>query len=372
MNITDSPPIVTPITCAESLIPQKPPRPLISIVVPAFNECQNIPILYDKLNMILPESFPVDWELIFVDDGSRDKTWMGINALLQKDTRVRGIRLSRNFGHQYALMAGLESSLGDAVITMDCDLQHPMALLPEMIKTWQQGCSIVKMVRQDAPQTRFLKKFTSRLYYSIFTWLSDIPMQSGLSDFRLIDRRIVEELKRFHEEGLFLRGLVEWIGFDTCELPYQAADRLSGLSQYSVKKMFKLAWHGVSSFSTLPLRIGILIGIIGTILSIFGILYALYAKFIQGEAVPGWTSIVMGVSLLFSLLFVYLGIIGEYIGRIVIEVRNRPRFIVMDRIGFSERIQTHTESDASNLSRTFRQKDHAESTTRFSKGSHHE
>lgn len=314
--------------------PELQPGPLISIVVPAFNETENIPVLHQRLQAVLDSGLRCRWELILVDDGSRDNTWKVICELCERQANVRGIRLSRNFGHQYALMAGLEYAAGDAVITMDCDLQHPVEALPQMIDAWMSSHQIVKMVRQDAPHTGLLKKWTSRLYYALFTWLSDVPMRPGLADFRLIDRQVLEELKRFQEEGLFLRGLVEWVGFRSCELPYQAADRMRGTSQYSVKKMLKLAWHGVSSFSILPLRIGMIFGIAGTVLSILGILYALYGKWIQGEVVPGWASIVMGTSLLFSLLFVYLGILGEYIGRIVIEVRNRPRFIVMEKKGF--------------------------------------
>lgn len=309
-------------------------KALVSIVVPAFNETENIPILHNRIAEVFNSLPSIDWELILVDDGSRDTTWKTIGSLVRQDSRVRGIRLSRNFGHQYALMAGLEHAAGDAVITMDCDLQHPVEMLPPMIEAWLQGRHIVKMVRQDAPHTGLLKKWTSRLYYALFTWLSDVPMREGLADFRLLDRQVLEELKQFQEEGLFLRGLIEWIGFDSCEMPYQAADRLKGTSQYSLKKMLKLAWHGISSFSILPLRIGMLIGISGTVFSVLGILYALYGKLIQRETVPGWTSIMMGISLLFSLLFVYLGILGEYIGRIVIEVRNRPRFIVMETSGF--------------------------------------
>uniref|UniRef100_A0A7C4RTR7 Glycosyltransferase n=1 Tax=Desulfatirhabdium butyrativorans TaxID=340467 RepID=A0A7C4RTR7_9BACT len=328
-------PIDTP--CPPSIPSERqalPSDPLISIVVPAFNETENIPVLHQQVRAVFENDPFHRWELIFVDDGSRDNTWKTIGELCQRHDNVRGIRLSRNFGHQYALMAGLEHAAGDAVVTMDCDLQHPVEMLPRMIEAWTAGHQVVKMVRQDAPHTGLLKKWTSRLYYDLFTWLSDVPMRPGLADFRLIDRQVLDELKRFQEEGLFLRGLIEWIGFRACELPYQAADRLKGTSQYSIQKMLKLAWHGISSFSILPLRIGMLFGIAGTVLSILGILYALYGKWIQGEVVPGWASIVMGTSLLFSLLFVYLGILGEYIGRIVIEVRNRPRFIVMETKGF--------------------------------------
>lgn len=307
---------------------------LLSIVVPACNEEENLPVLLDRITEILSPENHLEWEVVFVDDGSRDHTWKTIRCLAQKNGRARGVRLSRNFGHQYALMAGLEHARGDAMITMDADLQHPPEMIPRMIEAWRQGYRIVKMVRQDPPSTGLWKKISSRMYYHLFAWLSDVPIHPGLADFRLLDRQVLEEVRRFREEGLFLRGIVEWVGFDSCELTYQALERLKGKSKYNLKKMLRLGWHGISSFSTFPLRIGILFGITGTVLSLFGILYALYGKLIEGEAVPGWASIMMGISLLFSLLFVYLGIMGEYIARIVIEVRGRPRFIVMDKIGF--------------------------------------
>jgi len=309
-------------------------KPVVSLVVPAFNEEESISDLFRRIEETLHPLTGLSWEMIVVDDGSRDATWARICELADLQPRVKGIRLSRNFGHQYALMAGLEHSAGDAVITLDCDLQHPVELLPEMLARWRAGHQVVKTLRRESEDTGWFKRLTSSTFYRLFSWLSGVDLQPGMADFRLLDRQALNELLRFREEGLFLRGLTEWIGFSSCVVPYDAAPRLHGKSRYSFRKMISLAWHGVSSFSIMPLRIGILTGLVGSLLSVFGVFYAFYGKFVDGRTVPGWASTLLVISLLFSLLFVYLGILGEYIGRIVVEVRQRPRFIICASTGF--------------------------------------
>jgi dolichol-phosphate mannosyltransferase len=307
--------------------------PQVSVVVPAFNESQNIPLLYQKIAAALPQAGVRNWELIFADDGSRDNTWSAICALAAQDRGVRGVRLSRNFGHQYALLAGLEAAAGDAVVMMDCDLQHPVEMIPMMLERWQAGFQVVKTLRQDDCQIGWFKRWTSRAFYRLFSVLSGVNLQPGLADFRLLDRRALNELLRLREEGLFLRGLTEWIGFPSCVLPYQAGQRACGRSQYNLRKMVRLAWNGVSSFSITPLRIGIFIGLIGSLVSLLSLFYAFFGKIFGRGIVPGWASTLMVISLLFFLLFVYLGVLGEYVGRIIIEVRQRPRFIVCETTG---------------------------------------
>jgi dolichol-phosphate mannosyltransferase len=309
---------------------------LISVVVPAFEETENIDEVYRRIREAMHSRADETWELIFVDDGSRDGTWPAIEAVSARDGRVKAVRLSRNFGHQYALMAGLERAGGDAVITMDCDLQHPVELLPVLLEHWRAGRRIVKTVRMDPVGLGRFKRWSSRWFYRFFSWLSGVDLRPGLADFRLLDRRVVAELKRFKEEGLFLRGIVEWVGFDSCEVSYAAEQRLHGSSKYNLRKMVRLAWHGVSSFSIMPLRIGTVVGLLGSLVSIVGVFYAFYGKFIGRGAVPGWASTLMVISVLFLLLFVYLGILGEYIGRVIIEVRRRPRFIVSETRGFDD------------------------------------
>jgi dolichol-phosphate mannosyltransferase len=310
---------------------------LLSMVVPAFNEAQNVPLLFQRISEVLRKLPPQRWELIFVDDGSRDATWAAICRLSEETHQVKGVRLSRNFGHQYAIWAGLEMAGGQAVVMMDCDLQHPVELIPLLIEKWHEGFLVVKTLREEDKELGWFKLWSSRTFYRFFSFLSGVDLKPGLADFRLLDRRAVDELLRFREEGLFLRGLTEWIGFPSCAIPYQPGKRVHGRSQYSLKKMVKLAWGGVSSFSIMPLRIGILIGLIGSLVSALGILYSFFGRFIGKGVVPGWASTLMVISLLFFLLFIYLGVLGEYIGRMVIEVRRRPRFIVSESKGFPGR-----------------------------------
>jgi dolichol-phosphate mannosyltransferase len=334
----------TPIMLSDTEIARSSLQPLptgdctLSVVVPAFNEADNISLIHRRVSEVLQAHLPQKWEMIFIDDGSRDATWEAISQVSAAHSNVKGIRLSRNFGHQYALLAGMEMADGQAVVTMDCDLQHPVEMLPVLIRKWREGFMVVKTLRQETHEDigRF-KSWSSRSFYRLFSFLSGVDLKPGLADFRLLDRRALEELLRFKEEGLFLRGLTEWIGFPSCAIPYQPGKRLHGQSQYSLKKMVKLGWSGVSSFSIMPLRIGILIGMIGSLLSALGILYSFFGRFIGKGVVPGWASTLMVISLLFFLLFIYLGVLGEYIGRMVIEVRRRPRFIVSETRGFAGR-----------------------------------
>jgi glycosyltransferase involved in cell wall biosynthesis len=303
--------------------------PAISAVVPAYNESGNLPELYRRVRDVL-DGLGRSWEIVFADDGSVDATWATIRELSGRDCRVRGVRLSRNFGHQYALWAGLRHARGRAVITLDADLQHPPELIPELVAAWDAGARIVHTVRRDGRHVSRFKAATSRLYYRLYSRLSGVDIDPGMADYRLLDRSVVDGLAQFQEDGLFLRGLVQWVGFPSAKIPFECGERFSGTSKYTLRKMLRLAWHGISSFSNVPLRLAIGLGIFTSGLAFLELVYAVTARLFWGHTVPGWASAVSLVSLLFGILFILLGILGEYIGRILIEVRARPRYLVAE------------------------------------------
>jgi dolichol-phosphate mannosyltransferase len=306
--------------------------PDLSIVVPAFNEVGNIERLYSSLQSALAE-VGLTWELVFADDGSYDETWEAICTLNRADSSVKGVRLSRNFGHQYALFAGLCHARGKVVVSMDADLQHPPDLIPAMVDKWRDGFKVVNTVRLDPDDYSTSKKLLGRAFYRFFSILSGVDLQYGMADFRLLDRQVVNEILEFREEGLFLRGLVKWVGYRETSIEFKGADRFSGHTKYGLGKMLRLAWHGISSFSLVPLRIGITLGMLTSLGSFYILGDAFYQKMVSGTAVPGWASTIGVVSLLFGVLFIFLGILGEYIGRILEQVRDRPLFIVADNVG---------------------------------------
>ena len=310
----------------------------LSLIIPAYNESENIIPLYEELMEELPK-LDMDWEIIFADDGSTDNSWELIESLHARDDQVKGVRLSRNFGHQYALLAGLTNAEGDVVITMDGDLQHPVKMLSELVYEWKKGSQIVHTVRIDPPSTSFFKKFTSKLYYKLFSYLSGVQIERGMADFRLIDRQVVDDILRFGEEGLFFRGIVQWVGYRSTTIKYLSQERRRGHSKYSFRKMVKLAWNGISSFSIVPLRLGIFIGILTSLIAFAEIIYAVLIKIFTDSVVPGWASAISILSFLFGVLFILLGIVGEYIGRILIEVRQRPRYLVAEQIGLNNPVR---------------------------------
>ena len=309
-----------------------PPAPQLSIVIPAFNEQGNLRELYTTLLPILTD-LALPWEIVFADDGSQDGTWAEICELHRVDLRVKGVCLSRNFGHQYALMAGLSHACGQAVISMDADLQHPPAMIPELIACWRQGYKLVHTRRLDPATIGCFKRWSSGLFYALFSLLSGVPMASGMADFRLLDRQVLGEILQFREDGLFLRGIVQWVGYQSTTVDYQCQERFSGSSKYTLRKMIKFAWTGITSFSVIPLRLGLYLGIVTSLLAFSEMAYAIAMRLFTDTVVPGWASGVAIVSFLFGILFILLGLIGEYVGRILIEVRRRPRFLIGARVG---------------------------------------
>ena len=316
----------------------------LSIVVPVYNEAGNLGQLSHELEEILA-GLEITWEVIFADDGSTDNTWEAIRALHQHNSQFKGLRLSRNFGHQYALLAGLANARGEAVITMDGDLQHPVKMIPELVSEWRKGNMVVHTTRLDPPDLSLFKKLTSRTYYRLFSYMSGVEIAPGMADFRLLDAQVVRDILAFKEEGLFFRGIAQWVGYRASTISYTSQERYSGRSKYSMKKMFQLAWNGITSFSIVPLRLAIFLGVITSLIAFAEIIYAISIKIFTDSAVPGWASAISVISFLFGVLFILLGIVGEYIGRILIEVRQRPRYLVSDHVGmhgFARDRQTET------------------------------
>jgi dolichol-phosphate mannosyltransferase len=313
---------------------RKDTSPDLSIVVPAYNEEGNIERLYSEIKSVL-SSLEVSWEIVFCDDGSKDNTWENIEKLNSVDTRVCGLRLSRNFGHQNALLAGLRYAKGDAVISMDADMQHPPEIIPTLLDKWREGYKIVKTIRVNEKEVTFLKRTSSRLYYRLFSYLSGVEIENGMADFRLLDRQVLSDILKFREDGLFLRGIVQWVGYPSASVSFECGSRYSGTTKYTLGKMLRLAWDGVSSFSLVPLRLTVLIGLLSCGVAFLGILYAILSKWLIEGAVPGWASSLAIISFLFATLFLFLAILAEYVGRILVEVRDRPRFLVSQELNSS-------------------------------------
>jgi len=298
----------------------------VSVVIPCFNEKDNIDILYRHLSIVL-EAY-TDYELIFVDDGSTDDTLETIRSVAEKDPRVRYISLSRNFGHQYALKAGLDHAGGDCVISMDADMQHPPELIPAMIEKWREGYEVVNTIRGDQKSLVASKKLSSGLFYFIINRLSSVEIKPGIADFRLLDRKVVDALKQFSENHLFLRGLIPWMGFRQTSVHFEPADRHKGTTKYTFTRMLRLALDGITSFSSRPLYLSISVGsIIAGIAFLYGI-YAVYVHLFTDDALPGWTSITASVLFIGGIQLIMLGIIGIYLGKLFIENKKRPNYII--------------------------------------------
>lgn len=301
-------------------------RRRVSIVIPCYNEEGNIEKLYDQIKLIVTEHIV---EYLFVDDNSSDRTLEILENLASKDENVRYLSFSRNFGHQSALRAGLEFSTGDCVISMDADLQHPPELLPAMICKWNEGYDIVYTIRRDIENVSFFKKVTASVFYKLINFLSDVEIKVGAADFRLLDKKIVKILiNDISEYHLFYRGLISWIGFKQTGIEYIPNKRYSGKTKYSFLKMLNLALNGISSFSIKPLKIAILLGLILSLLSgIYG-LYVLWISVFTDKTVEGWTSVILSILFIGGINMILLGIIGEYVGKIYIQIKQRPHFLI--------------------------------------------
>lgn len=299
----------------------------ISVIVPSFNEEKNVPLIYERLTSTLSQ-ISDDYEIIFVNDCSKDNTLEVIKQLSKKDSHVKYISFSRNFGHQIAVSAGLDMCKGKAVVIIDGDLQDPPELILEMYKKYQEGYKVVYAKRKTREGETWFKKATAKLFYRFLAAMTSIEIPVDVGDFRLIDKVIVKHLRNMPEKSKYIRGQISWIGYKQTFVEYHRDARLYGKTNYPLKKMLRLAFDGITAFSDKPLKMASAIGIISAILSLLAIVYALISHFIFDSAVSGWTSLIISVLFIGGVQLITIGIIGEYIARINNDVRNRPLYII--------------------------------------------
>ncbi len=310
-------------------------RQLISVVVPCYNEEEVVRHTHERLAGVLSAHAP-DHEIIYVDDGSSDQTALLLREIQAVDARVGVVRLSRNFGHQVAVTAGIEYAKGDAIVIIDADLQDPPEVIPEMVAAWRKGFDIVYGVRNSREGETSFKLWSAKLFYRIINALSEVPLPLDAGDFRLIDRAAAAALRQMQERHRLLRAMTSWVGFKQTAIPYEREKRFAGVTKYPLRKMILLALDGIVSFSTVPLRVVTFIGLVLSVLSVVGIIYALVSRLLTDIWVPGWTLLFISSLMLGGLQLVFLGVIGEYVGRIYGEVKQRPLFIVMETLGTDE------------------------------------
>ncbi|MDH3244045.1 MAG: glycosyltransferase family 2 protein [Saprospiraceae bacterium] len=309
-------------------IEHKDHLPALSIVVPVYNEGQNVDTLLDRLRKVLTTG-SLKYEILIIDDGSTDHSYQQIEQASKSDSRIRGISFSRNFGHQIALLAGLQKAKGSVVITMDGDLQHPPEVIPTLINKWKEGFDIVNTVRIDPPETGIFKAESSRWFYKIINRIAEVNIQPASADFRLMSRSAVDAFLQFPERDRFTRGLVSWMGFRQTSVTYNAELRHSGKSKYSFAKMLRFALDGITSFSSRPLQLSFYLGLI---VSLLGFIYGIYIilAYLQGQTIPGWTSLLLVLLIIGGVILINLGIVGEYIARIFNEVKARPHYFIKE------------------------------------------
>ncbi|MHB1223007.1 MAG: glycosyltransferase family 2 protein [Gemmatimonadaceae bacterium] len=316
---------------------------LLSVVVPCFNEDAVIEETHRELTSTLSVLDDLDYEIVYVDDGSQDRTPEILESLQQADPCVRVICLSRNFGHQVAVTAGLEHADGDAVVVIDADLQDPPEIIPRMVARWREGYDVAygERVSRDG-ETRF-KVATASAFYRVLNHLTEtrIPLDAG--DFRLIDRRVVEALRAMPECDRFIRGLVSWAGFRQVAVPYDRAPRFAGQSKYPLMKMLRFAFDGLTSFSVAPLHAVAAGGVIASALALAALLYVLAMRLFTSQDVSGGTVLLIGLLFIGGIQLVALGIVGEYVGRVYGQAKRRPLYFVRDRIGYEEQADIQRE-----------------------------
>ena len=300
----------------------------VSIVTPFFNEKDSIDLFYREICLVIKQVVNIDFEVICVDDGSSDETLARLVSIANSDSRFIVIELSRNYGKEAALTAGIDAASGDAVIPIDADLQAPPELIQDMILEWINGAEVVLARRIDRTSDSLLKRKTAELFYKYYNYISDIEIPSNVGDFRLLDRIVVDAVKNLPERQRFMKGIFAWVGFRTVILDYKRKERKKGKTSFSWTSLFKLAVEGITSFSTAPLRIWSVIGIFGSLFSLTYAFWIAIRTMVYGIDIPGYASLLIAIIFFGSMQLVSVGVLGEYIGRIYIETKKRPLYIV--------------------------------------------
>jgi glycosyltransferase involved in cell wall biosynthesis len=305
----------------------------LSLVIPMHNEAPVLAALFERLDETVGR-LGLDLEIVCVDDGSRDDTLELLRERARRDRRIRAVSLSRNFGKEAALTAGLEAAGGDMVVPLDADLQDPPELIAEFVRLWEQGYDVIYGVRSDRSSDTALKRTTANLFYRVFNGVSDFPIPASTGDFRLMDRCVIEALRQLPERNRFMKGLFAWVGFKQVGVPYVRPARLAGETAWGYRKLFRFAVDGVTAFTTLPLRVWTLVGVGAAVVALLTAIGLIVRVLIVGRDVPGYASLMVVVLFAFALQMIALGVMGEYIGRMYQEVKGRPTYLVKDRIGF--------------------------------------
>ena len=307
------------------------PGRLVSVVVPVYNEDENIGLFYERTSTVLSRLDGLSYEIVFVDDGSRDRSYEKLTELAARDPRIRVLKFSRNFGHQIAITAGIDHSHGDCVVVIDSDLQDPPEAIPAMIDQWRAGFDVVYGVRTEREGETAMKLMTASLFYRVLGRLTNVQIPANVGDFRLMSRRVVDQLKLLREKDRFVRGLVSWVGFRQTGVTYHRQARHAGVTKYPLGKMIKFAFDGITSFSTAPLKLATWTGYIAAMLAVLYLL-SVFVQRAMGVTVEGWATIMVAMLFLGSVQLICLGILGEYLGRVFNEVKPRPMYVIEERL----------------------------------------
>lgn len=316
---------------------EKPVAPVLSLVVPMFNEAGNLDRLFDRLAVVMAD-LGESYEIVCVDDGSRDDTVARALDHRRRDPRIKVVELSRNFGKELALTAGLRHTSGQAVVMIDADLQHPPEVIKDMMREWRQGFEMVIAVRRDRDDESAVKRLAAKVFYEVFGRVSEVRLPPGAGDFRLLDRKVVKVLNAMPEHARFMKGLYAWVGFKQTIIPFDVAERAHGETKFNLFRLWRLAIDGITSFTSVPLKVWTFMGmLVASFALLYGLLF-IVKTLILGIDVPGYPSLIVAITFFSGVQLISLGVIGEYLGRVFAEVKNRPLYVVREAHGCGDTV----------------------------------